>query len=163
MKSLSTTNCLLFPWYTKFHEFLSTLRKRYSYSNLLMKAVGNWKCTLGQNLVTGVAFMGLLKAFVCLPFNLSIAKLHAHGVDQSACKLLADYLSRWLQRVQVGAVWSSWVELTKGGTTRLHIMTLCCLIYSSITHAYSLKNYTFYDYVHDNSISHSSSALQNTL
>ena len=58
--------------------------------------------------------MDLSKAFDCLPHSLLIAKLHAYGVDLSACELLADYLSHRLQRVKIGTARSSWTELTKG-------------------------------------------------
>ena len=76
----------------KFHEFLSAFRKRYSCQSLLLKVVDDWKYTLDQNLISGVVFMDLSKAIDCLSHSLLIAKLHAYGVDWSACELLADYL-----------------------------------------------------------------------
>ena len=98
----------------KFHELLSEFRKRYSCQSLLLKAVDDWKYALDQNLKTGVVFMDLSKAFDCLPHSLLIAKLHAYGVDWSACELLADYLSHRLQRVKIETARSSWAELSKG-------------------------------------------------
>ena len=96
----TVTSEQLFSYFIdKFHAFLSAFRKRYSCQSLLLKAVDDRKCALVQSLITGVAFMDLLKAFDCLSHSLLIAKLRAYGVDLSACELLADYLSHRLQHV----------------------------------------------------------------
>ena len=64
-----------------------------------MKPVDGWKCGLDQSIITGVVPMDLSKAFDCLPHTILIAKLHAYGVDWSACELLVDYLGNRLQRL----------------------------------------------------------------
>ena len=111
----SVMNDELFEYFLdKFHDFLCAFRRKYSCQSLLLKAVDDWKCALDQNISTGVVFMDLSKAFDCLPHGLLVAKLHAYGLDVSACELLADYLRHRKQRVKIGTARSSWMELTKG-------------------------------------------------
>ena len=78
MKQSWTTNYLDISWRNSM--IFSASLKRYSCQNLLLKAVDDRKCALDQNLITGVVFMDLSKAFDCLPHNLSITKLHPYGV-----------------------------------------------------------------------------------
>ena len=58
--------------------------------------------------------MNLSNAFDTLNHDLLIAKLHAHGFQHDALKLLHSYLSKRLQRTKVNAPFSSWEELVKG-------------------------------------------------
>ena len=143
----------------KFQEFLSAFRKIYSCQSILLKVVDDRKYAFDQNLISGVVFMDLSKAFDCLPHNLLIAKLHAYGVDGSASELLADYLSHRLQRVNIG---SSWAELSKGvpqgsilGPLLFNILVNNLFLY--------IEKCTIYNYADDNSMSHSSSTLQGVL
>ena len=107
-------------------------------------------------------FMDLSKAFDCLPHSLLIAKLHAYGVDLSACELLVDYLSHRLQRVKIGTARSSWTKLTKGVP---QVSILGPLLFNIvITHLFHfIEKYTLYNYADDNSMSPSSSTLQTVL
>ena len=75
------------------NDLLSAFRKGYSCQTLLLKCIERWKCALDENQFVGVLFMDLSKAFDCLPHRLLIAKLKAYGLDISACKLIASYLS----------------------------------------------------------------------
>ena len=153
----------LFSYFVdKFHSFLSAFRKRYSCQSLLLKAVDDWECALDQSLITGVVFMDLSKAFDCLPHSLLIAKLHAYGVDLSACELLADYLSHRLQRVKIGTARSSWTELTKGVPQGSILGPLLFNIFINDLFHF-IEKCTLYNYANDNSISHSSSTLQTVL
>ena len=67
--------------------------------------IGN--VALDQNLITGVVFMDLTKAFGCLSHSLLISKIHAYDVNWSARELRADYRSHRLQRVKKGTTRSS--------------------------------------------------------
>ena len=146
----------------KFHEFLSAFRKRYSCQSLLLKAVDDWKYALDQNLKTGVVFMDLSKAFDCLPHSLLIAKLHAYGVDWSACEFLADYLlSLRLQRVKIGTARSSWAELSKSVPQGSILGPLLFNIYYDLF--LFVEKCTLYNYTDDNSMSYSSSTLPGVL
>ena len=156
-------NDQLFEYFSdKFHEFLCAYRKKYSCQRLLLKAVDGWKCALDQNLITGVVFMDLSKAFDCLPHGLLIAKLHAYGVDWSACDLLADYLSHRLQRVKIGTARSSWAELTKGVPQGSILGPLLFNIFINDLFMF-IEKCILYNYADDNSMSCSSTTLQQVL
>ena len=67
----SMMNDQLFEYFLdKFHDFLCAFRRKYGCQSVLLKAVGYWKYAMGQNLLTGVVFMYLTKAFDCLPHGL---------------------------------------------------------------------------------------------
>ena len=105
--------------------------------------------------------MDLSKAFDCLPHSLLIAKLHAYGVDWSACELLADYLSHRLQRVKMGTARRSWAELSKG-VPQGSIGPLLFNIFVNDLFLF-VEKCTLYNYADDNSMSYSSSTLQGVL
>ena len=54
------------------------------------------------------------KAYDCLPHELLIAKLEAYGLCSTSLKLILDYLSNRKQRVKLGNITSSWLELLLG-------------------------------------------------
>ena len=58
--------------------------------------------------------MDLSKAYDCLPHDLLIAKLAAHGFEDSATSLISDYLSKRYQRVKIRFAFSSCHEILKG-------------------------------------------------
>ena len=107
-------------------------------------------------------FIDLSKAFDCLPHSLLIAKLHAYGVDWSACELLADYLSHRLQRVKIGTARSSLAELSKGVPQGSILGPLLFNIFVNDLFLF-IEKCTLYDYADDNSMSYSSSTLQGVL
>ena len=48
--------------------------------------------------------MDLLKAFVCLLYDLIIAKLHAYGLDHDSLRLIRSYLSNRHQTIKFDSV-----------------------------------------------------------
>ena len=60
--------------------------------------------------------MDLSKACDCLSHNLLLAKLSAYGFDESAIKLIANYLSNKYQRAKIGSTFSSYLEILRGVT-----------------------------------------------
>ena len=73
-----------------------------------------WQKTLGKSGIIGTVLMDLSKAYDCLPHNLLIAKLAAYGLEDSATSLISYYLSRRPQRVKIGFVFSSYLEVLRG-------------------------------------------------
>ena len=53
----------------------------------------------------------LFKVLNCLPRQLSIAKLHAYGVDIPSLKLLLSHLTKRKQSVKLNGTYSSWSEI----------------------------------------------------
>ena len=47
------------------------------------------------------------KAYICIPHELLIAKLHCYGVNNTSLKLLLDHLTNRKQRTKIGSSFSS--------------------------------------------------------
>ena len=58
--------------------------------------------------------MDLSKVYECLPHGLLKTKLAAYGFKDSATSLISDYLSKRYQRVKIGSVFSSYLQILKG-------------------------------------------------
>ena len=58
--------------------------------------------------------MDLSKAYDCLPHDLLVTKLSAYGFEDSTTSLISDYLSKRYQRVKIGSVFSSYLEILRG-------------------------------------------------
>ena len=80
-------------------------------SKILLKTV---KKTLDKSGVIGTVLMDLSKAYDCLPHDLLIGKLSAYGFEDFTTSLTFDYLSKRYQRVKIGFVFSSYLEILRG-------------------------------------------------
>ena len=89
-------------------------RKGHSTKHTLLNLLKNWQKTLDKSDVIGTVLMDLSKAYDCLPHDLLIAKLAAYGFEDSATSLISDYLSKRYQRVKIGSVFSSYLEILRG-------------------------------------------------
>ena len=63
-------------------------KKDYSPQYCLLLMLEKWKNPIGNGKCFGALLTDLSKAFVCLFHKLSIAKLHAHGFDLLALKII---------------------------------------------------------------------------
>ncbi len=97
-----------------FSPHLSGFRKHYNYQDVLLNFVDTCKVALEKGQVYGAALTDLSKAFDCLPYRLTVSKLHAYGVGDKACMLIASYFSNRKQCVKMGDVRSTWSTLRKG-------------------------------------------------
>jgi hypothetical protein len=97
-----------------FDKLLCAYRKLYSCENVLVYVTDMWRKALDNNMFVGALLMDLSMAFDCLPHSLLIAKLMAYNVSESACTLLASYLTSRRQRVKVGDEKSQYMDLRKG-------------------------------------------------
>lgn len=97
-----------------FNDLLCAYRKKYSTEHLLIKLLDSWKWALDNDLFCGTILMDLTKAFDCMPHGLLVAKMHAYGVNDEACKFICSYLSERYQRVKISNERSSWTPLVKG-------------------------------------------------
>ena len=72
------------------------------------------KKTLDKRLLAGAILTDKFKAFDCLKHDLLIAKLNAHGFDNSSLKFILSYLSNRKHRTKVNNSYSSWSEVKTG-------------------------------------------------
>ena len=73
-----------------------------------------WKKASDNKNKFGALLIDLSKAFDCLPHELLIAKLEAHGFDQNSLCFIADYLRNRKQRTKVGDQHSDWHDINVG-------------------------------------------------
>ena len=88
-------------------------RKGHSTQHALLNLLKNWQNSLDMSGVIGAILMDLSKSYDCLPHDLLIAKLSAYGFEDSATSLTSDYLSKRYQRVKIGSVFSSYLEILR--------------------------------------------------
>ncbi len=96
------------------HSALSGYRNRYSCEHVLLQASEKWRQALDNGEYVGSILIDLSKAFDSMPHGLTIAKLHAYGVDNDSCQWVLSYLSDRMQRVKLGNSRSEWVKVKKG-------------------------------------------------
>ena len=134
-----------------FSTMLSAFRKGYGCEHVLMKMTDDWKMALDKGKIIGSVSMDLSKAFDCIPHSLLVAKLHAYGIGNEACVLIASYLSNRLQRVKYHGSVSEWV-VNKKGVPQGSIMGP--LIFNVFINDLLFKMpETFYNYADDNNLS----------
>ena len=97
-----------------FNNYLAAFKKGFGCQTTLLRLAEDWRRDLDNQLYVGAVLMDLSKAFDCLPHDLIVDKLAAYGLCESACKLLASYLSNRKQRVKLGDNYSDWSEIIKG-------------------------------------------------
>ena len=94
--------------------YLFGYRKGHSTEEYLVTMIEFWRKSLDSKCNTGAVLPDLSKAFDCLDHNLSIAKLAAYGIEDSALGFIFNYLKERKQRTKVGDSYSSWRELKHG-------------------------------------------------
>ena len=95
-------------------KYLCGFRRGYSCQYALLNMLLQWQKSLSNSDKVGAILMDLSKAFDCLPHDLLIAKLAAHGVRYDTLKLLHSYLSDRKQRVRIGSSFSEWLDVVLG-------------------------------------------------
>ena len=93
---------------------LCGFRKGHSTHHVFLNLLKNWQKALDKSGVTGTVLIDLSKAYDCLPHDLLIAKLAAYGFKDSATSLISAYLSKRYQRVKIGFVFNSYLEILRG-------------------------------------------------
>ena len=89
-------------------DHLSGFRKGYNCENVLLQFTEECKSALDYKKSCAAMLTDLSKAFYYLPHQLLIAKLHAYGMDKSACELMCSYFFQRLQGMKIGDARSEW-------------------------------------------------------
>ena len=58
--------------------------------------------------------MGRSKPYDCLSNDILTAKLATYGFEDSVTSLISDYLSKRYQQVNIGSVFTSYLEILRG-------------------------------------------------
>ena len=95
-------------------KFQCGFRKACSTQDCLLAMVENCKKALDQGNEYGTLLTDLSKAFDCLPYDLTIAKLHAYGFSIESLNLINRYLTERKQRVKMNDQFSSWLDVVVG-------------------------------------------------
>ena len=95
-------------------NILTSFRKDHSAQNSLLIMIEKWKRALDKNMKIGAVFMDLSKAFDTLNHRLLLAKLKSYGLQPTALKQTANYLTGCFQRAKISNNYSSWSEIIAG-------------------------------------------------
>ena len=112
---------------TRFSKFQWGFRKGYGAQHCLLAIIKKSKTALDNACVFAALLTDLSKAFGCIPHDLIIAKVAAHGFDNNSLKLAHNYLSDRKQRVKVNSAYSAWKYIFHG----VHL-NLCFSIYTYV-------------------------------
>ena len=95
----------------KLSNILTSFRKDHNAQHSLIIMIEKWKRALDKNMKIGAVFVDLSKAFDTLNHRLLLAKLKAYGLQPTALKQTANYLTGCFQRTKVSNSYSSWSEI----------------------------------------------------
>ena len=132
-------------------SLLSAYRSRYNTQHVLLRLIEQWRACLDYNKVVGGILMDLSKAFDCLPHDLLIAKLEAHGLGRSSLLLLLSYLKDRKQSVKIKGI-RSLFQLIKSGVPQGSILGLILFNIFMNDLFYLLQN-DLHNFADDNTIS----------
>ena len=77
---------------------VSADRNNYSSYHVLIRLIDDWKRNLDETKLVGIIFMGLSKAFNCIPHDILVAKLAVYG-SYEALAFIYSYLKGRKQSV----------------------------------------------------------------
>ena len=95
----------------KLSNILTSFPKGHNAQHSLIIMIEKWKRALDKNMKIGAVFMDLSKAFDTLNHRLLLAKLKAYGLQPTALKQTANYLTGCFQKTKISNSYSSWSEI----------------------------------------------------
>ena len=97
-----------------FSIFLGGFRKGFSVQHSLVRLLKKWQDCLDNKGVIGTDLIDLSKAYDCIQHDLSIAKLAAYGFSHKSLSSILSYLKNRKQRVKLGCIFGTWLEVVLG-------------------------------------------------
>ena len=97
-----------------FSPFICAYRKSYNTQHVLIRLSEEWRKNLDNNYFIGAVLMDFSKAFDCIPDELVIAKLAAHGFDKNMIRYIYSYLKSRKQCASVNSIKSTFEEIISG-------------------------------------------------
>ena len=85
-----------------FSKYQCDFGKGYNSQQCLITMIEKWRESVDESGAFGALLTDLSKAFDCLPHELLIAKLDAHGFDMKLLNVTHDYLSNKKLRGKLG-------------------------------------------------------------
>ena len=141
---------------TMFSKFLLGFNKGYSCQTKLL--IQNRKTALDNGNFVGSIAVDVNKAFDGLPNGLIVAKLHAYGVELSACKVICSYFHNRHHRVKMCDVKSDWLKIEKGVPQGLILGPLLFKVF--INDMFFIDNdVSIYNHADDNCMSYAHSSI----
>ena len=95
-------------------DFVSAYRSKYSSDHMILRLIEEWKEKLDKGFSAGPVLMDLSKTFDCIPHDLLIAKLNAHGFDRKSLVFFYSYLKQRNQCVNLGNIQCTFKTLLSG-------------------------------------------------
>ena len=108
-KNIHDKLCILFLDF--YSSYQCGFRKDFSTQHCLIAMIEKWKKNVDNKGTFGALLTDLSKAFDCIPHELLIAKLSAHGFDFKALKFIYSYINNRKQKVRTNESFSEWAEL----------------------------------------------------
>ena len=99
------------------NEAFCNFRKAHSPQNILFEISASWQKSLGKEGFVGSILIDLLKVYDCLPLDLLLAKLQADSFNKDSESLITlkfFYLTNSTQRIKIGSILSSWMNIARG-------------------------------------------------
>ena len=109
----------------------------------------------GELILIGAVLLDLSKAFHCIPHDILIAKLNAHGFDRETLKLIYSCLKGRIQSARINNIYSNFLELLSGVSQASILRAILFNVFLKDLLLFITKTF-LHNYAHDNTSSASS-------
>ena len=109
----------------------------------------------GELILIRAVLLDLSKAFHCIPHDILIAKLNAHGFDRKTLKLIYSYLKGRIQSARINNIYSNFLELLSGVSQGSILRAILFNVFLKDLFLFITKTF-LHNYAHNNTLSASS-------
>ena len=96
----------------------------------------------GELILIGAVLLDLSKTFHCIPHDILIAKLNAHGFDRETLKLIYSCLKGRVQSARINNIYSNFLELLSGVSQGSILRAILFNVFLKI-YSYSLRKLSY--------------------